>query len=179
MMDRGEVLKSTLHFSELYSLFYKRLFLIGYSITRDKFLAEDVVQETFIKVFNKADTLEEEGKIGAWLSVIATRTAIDIARREKKNKAILMEREMLEFLGKETKETIEHAVEAGFLLEEIKNGIRKLSLEQQELLILRLLKGLKEDEIAHVLHLKPATVKTKIYRAKKKLKFLVMEARSA
>src|SRR4051795_4092130 len=97
---RGEIRMSAIDFSELYRLFYKRLFYIGYSITRDLHIAEDVVQETFIKAMKKIETIEEESKIGAWLSVIATRTAIDFVRRERNKKPILMEKEMLEGLGK-------------------------------------------------------------------------------
>jgi RNA polymerase sigma factor (sigma-70 family) len=172
-------MKSRIDFAEQYTLFYKRLFLISLSITRDKYLAEDVVQETFIKAMKKADTIENEEKMGAWLSVIATRTAIDFLRRERNRGWIPMEREMLEGLGKETKGTVEQEVEHVFLLEQIHLAIKELTLEQQELLMLRLTNGLKETEIADFLQMNPCTVKTKIYRARKKLKLLVLDQRSA
>ncbi|MEH7385649.1 RNA polymerase sigma factor [Bacillus sp. JJ1521] len=92
-----------LHFSEIYNEYHSRLFRISYSITRDVHMAEDVVHETFIKAINKIDTIEDNRKIGAWLSTIATRTAIDFVRMERSKKGIPMEQEMLECLGKTMK----------------------------------------------------------------------------
>ena len=157
-------------FSEIYSLYYKRLFHIGYSITRDLHLAEDVVQETFIKAMKKVETIEEDSKIGAWLSVIATRTAIDLLRIERKKNGIPMEKERLESLGIVMKQNVEEEVETGFLMEQVRCAIGKLTHDYQDVLMLKLDQGLKEYEIAAVLDLKPSTVKTRIYRARKQLK---------
>lgn len=168
-----------LDFSEIYSMYYKRLYLIAYSITRDRYFAEDIVQETFIKAMNKLDSIEEERKMGAWLSVIATRTAIDFIRREKKRSAVLMDQETLEFIGKEMNQNVLQEVEASCLFDSIRSAASKLSHEQQGLLSLKVLKGLKEEEIAHLLQLNPCTVKTKIYRARKKLRTLVFETKIA
>ncbi len=166
---------SEIDFTELYRMFYKRLFHISYSITRDLQLAEDVVQETFIKALKKIETIEEESKVGAWLSVIATRTAIDFVRIERKKKGILMEKEMLECLGKVMEQNVEEEVETGDLVEQVHCAIRKLTMEYQDVLLLKLGHGLKEKEIAHVLDLNPCTVKTRIYRARKKLKLLFLD----
>jgi RNA polymerase sigma factor (sigma-70 family) len=162
-------------FSEIYNLFYKRLFHIGYSITGDLHLAEDVVQETFIKAMKKVETIEAECKIGAWLSVIATRTAIDFVRIERKKKGIPMDMDMLECLGGIMKQNVEEEVETGILMEQVHDAIRKLTLEYQDVLMLKLGNGLKEKEIAHVLDLKPSTVKTRIYRARKQLRLLFLD----
>ncbi|SDZ09249.1 RNA polymerase sigma-70 factor, ECF subfamily [Evansella caseinilytica] len=172
-------MKQAIDFDELYSQFYRRLFHIGYSITRDRHLAEDVVHETFLKAYLKAETIEDEGKIGSWLSSIAARTAIDVFRREKKKKGILMEQEMLDYLGEKMSFHVEQEVETWFLEEQMKTAIRKLKLDYQNVLMLKLGYDLKEDEIAHVLHLKPSTVKTRIYRARKQLKLLFEKQMSA
>jgi RNA polymerase sigma factor (sigma-70 family) len=165
--------------SDLYMLYYKRLFHISFSITRDIQLAEDVVQETFIKAMKKIETIEEISKVGAWLSAIATRTAIDFLRRERNKKAILMEKEMLESLGKAWKHNVEDEVVTGILEEQVHCAIRKLTMEYQDVLILKMSKGLKEIEIARILGLKLATVKTRIYRARKQLKILFHKQISA
>lgn len=166
-------------FSEVYTLHYKRLFHIAYSITRDMHLAEDVVQETFIKAMTKADTVEDAGKVGSWLSVITTRTAIDFIRREKRKKGIPMEQEMLEFLGKEMKQNVEEEVATGIFAEQVNRAIGKMKLDYQNVLRLKLGNGLKENEIASVLDLKPSTVKIRLFRARKQLKLLFHEQLSA
>lgn len=166
-------------FSEVYKLHYKRLFHIAYSITRDIHLAEDVVHETFIKAMNKVETIEEESKVGPWLAVIATRTAIDFLRREKCKKGILMEQEMLENLGKEMKQNVEREVAAGLLTEQVNQAIGHLKQDYQNVMKLRAGNGLKETEIASVLGLKPSTVKIRLFRARKQLKQYFHEQLSA
>ncbi|TLS37302.1 RNA polymerase sigma factor [Pseudalkalibacillus caeni] len=168
-----------MNFSEIYSQFNKRLFSICYSIIRDNHLAEDAVQETFIKAFKNVKTIEEECKICAWLSSIATRTAIDILRREKRKRGIVMEHEMLEFLGIEMIHNVEQEAEAELLKEQIEENLKRLKAEHQEVLILKIRKGLKEDEIAKVLQLNPRTVKSRFYRARKQLKLLYQEQNTA
>ncbi|GLB59580.1 RNA polymerase sigma factor [Cytobacillus sp. NCCP-133] len=160
-------------FSKLYRLHYKRLFYISFSITKDAFLAEDVVQETFIKAMKKAETINNEDKVEAWLSVIARRTALDVIRRERKKTAVPMEQEMLECLCLITKHNVEQEVESEFVAKEIKAAIRQLARTYQDVLLLKVDGGLKEQEIATVLNLKPSTVKTRIFRARKQLKTMV------
>ncbi|MBO0959796.1 RNA polymerase sigma factor [Neobacillus sp. MM2021_6] len=166
-------------FSEVYRMYYKRLFHISYSITRDLHLAEDVVQETFIKAMKKVETIEEEKKMGAWLSVIATRTAIDYVRSERKKHATLMEEDMLECLGTEMMQNVEEEVELASFQEQVNAAIATLTTEYQAVLNLKLLHGLKEYEIASVLDIKPSTVKTRIYRARKQLKLLFLKQLTA
>lgn len=167
------------HFSKIYKEYHSRLFRISYSITRDVQLAEDVVHETFIKAINKIDTIEDNRKIGSWLSTIATRTAIDFVRMERSKKGIPMEQEMLECLGKTMKQNVEEEVETVFVMEQINHAIQKLRREYRDVLSLKIWHGLKESQIAHILHLKPCTVKTRIYRARKQLKeFLIQEDKS-
>ncbi|WP_034263477.1 RNA polymerase sigma factor [Bacillus sp. J33] len=160
-------------FSELYKLHYKRLYHISYSVTGDAYLAEDVIQETFIKAMKKAETIIDEDKVGAWLSVIARRTALDVIRRERKKTAVPMEQEMLESLCVITKQNVEQEVESGFTAEEINGAVKQLTRNYQDVLLLKVERGLKEHEIAALLNLKPSTVKTRIFRARKQLKSMV------
>jgi RNA polymerase sigma factor (sigma-70 family) len=170
---------NTIDIGDIYSVFYKRLFHISYAITRDAHLAEDVVHDTFIKAMKKVGTIEEESKVGAWLAVIATRTAIDFVRKENNKKWIPMDREMLECLGRAMKQDVEAEVETSLLREQLQCAIRKLTLKYQDVLMLKLGYGFKEQEIAHILDLKPCTVKTRIYRARKELKLLFQKQVSA
>ncbi|WP_267497998.1 RNA polymerase sigma factor [Bacillus sp. REN16] len=168
-----------LNFTNIYHENYGRLFRISYSITRDIQMAEDVVHETFIKAINKIDTIEDETKMGAWLSTIAARTAIDLVRMERNKKGIPMEHDLLESLGETMKQNVEEEVETSMVMEQIEQAIRKLKREYRDVLSLKIWHGLKESQIAHILNLKPCTVKTRIYRARKQLKdFLGQEDRS-
>jgi RNA polymerase sigma factor (sigma-70 family) len=164
-------------FDELYKIHAKRLFHTACQITKDRCLAEDVVQETFIKAYKKMESIEDIEKIGPWLSAIAVRTAIDCLRAEKRRNWLPSDQTMMEqmFSDKELKPSIEKEVEIILFKEEIKLELYKLTVKYREVLILRMQYGLKEDEIAFHLNLKSATVKTRLHRARKQLKKVMTE----
>jgi RNA polymerase sigma factor (sigma-70 family) len=153
-----------------YETHKKRLFHISYSITRDSYLAEDAVQETFIKALNKAHTILDKEKLGAWLNVTAARTAIDFVRRERKKSCQPMEIEAIDALGNVKSEAVESMVEAQQMEAQINRAINTLGDGYRDILHLKASKGLKEKEIAEMLNLKPCTVKTRLYRARKRLR---------
>ncbi|WP_404346761.1 RNA polymerase sigma factor [Sutcliffiella horikoshii] len=157
-------------FTTIYNEHYDRVLYVSFSIIRDRQLAEDNVQETFIKAYKKLDSLQESDKVGAWLCVIATRTAIDFVRRERKNKGCPMELEVLDCLGKEAGHNVEAEVEVKLLKELFDEKMEDFTMEDKKLLVLKMEKGLKEREIAKALEMNPATVKSKIHRARRKLK---------
>ena len=164
-------------FDELYKKHSKKLRHIAYSITKDSFLAEDVVQETFIKAYRKIETIEDTEKIGAWLSAIAGRTAIDYLRAEKRRKWLPSDQSLMEqiFSDQDLNPSIEKEVEMIIFKEDIQHLLYKLTLEYQEVLVLRLQYGLREQEIALQLNLKSGTVKTRLHRARKQLKKVMTE----
>lgn len=159
-------------FNQLVSMNSRRLFCIAYSITRDRFLAEDVVQESLIKAYKKIDTVEDSDKISSWLSAIATRTAIDFVRAEKRKNCLPADQSFMEQVHGRTPARFNTEEEVDILLfkEDLNRTIKQLSPEYQEVLILKAEYGLKENEIAGLLQLKSATVKTRLYRARKQLK---------
>ncbi|CAG9621479.1 RNA polymerase sigma factor [Sutcliffiella rhizosphaerae] len=162
-------------FTIIYQRYYERVYTVSYSIIRDRQLAEDNVQETFIKAYKKISALESIEKIGAWLSVIATRTAIDFFRKEKKTKSYPMEIFMLDQLGSSSDWYVDEEIEAGLMKELIQESMEIFQPEEKKLLLLKWDKGWKEKEIAEAMDMNPSTVKTKIHRAKRKLKERLMQ----
>ena len=61
---------------------------VAYSVTGDKHVAEDVVQETFHKAFLRIGSLRDPKSIGSWLYGIARTTAVDWVRKHKGSKAV-------------------------------------------------------------------------------------------
>lgn len=170
-----------INFDEMFTTYSNKLYYLAYSITKDRFLAEDVVQEAFFKAYKKIDSIVEEEKIGAWLSAITTRTAIDFLRKERRKAGLLVDQSFIdrENISKGSVHTVEHEVEYVFLKEDLQNVMEHLSNEQQEVLRLKANYGLKEIEIAQKLQLTPATVKMRLYRARKQLKSMLVEKHSA
>ncbi|MDQ6595666.1 RNA polymerase sigma factor [Bacillus salipaludis] len=73
----------SIDFNQIFREYSQRLHYIAYSYAKDRFLAEDIVQEALLKAYKKLDTVEDSNKLGAWLSAITARTAIDFLRMEK------------------------------------------------------------------------------------------------
>lgn len=170
LMSIYKKLRSTeLDMHDIYELFYKRVFRDAYSVTRDIHLAQDILQETFIKAFNELDSLEDKEKMGAWLSTIAKRTAIDYLRKE--SKVINVDYDELPFENRllETPRTVEEIVELNLIEEEIINEIVELKKEYREILILRYKYELAQKEISELKNMKVGTVKSRLHRARKSL----------
>ncbi|WML28877.1 RNA polymerase sigma factor [Neobacillus sp. OS1-32] len=156
----------------MYETYSQRMFYLAYQYTRDFFHAEDIVQEAFLKAYKKIDSVDDYAKIGAWLSAITVRTAIDFLRLEKRKGCYLLDSDMLEPVAgtMENRDNIEEEVCVRLFQEEVDRTMERLSVESQQVLILKIQYGLKETEIASLLKLKSGTVKTRLYRARKQLK---------
>jgi RNA polymerase sigma factor (sigma-70 family) len=171
----------TIDFNQLYSMHSKRLYYIAFQYTKDRFLAEDIVQEAFLKAYKKINTVEDTKKLGAWLAAITARTAIDFLRSEKRKNWLLIDPFIIEpMLGSSIiEEKVEDLVGILLFQTELSQTMEQLSQEYREVLILRINYGLKENEIASLLDLKSTTVKTRLYRARKHLKQAILVKESA
>ncbi|MDX1907545.1 MAG: RNA polymerase sigma factor [Bacteroidia bacterium] len=81
---------------ELYQLFAPRLFAVCCRYAASEAEAEDILQESFIKIFQKISSYEESGSLEGWLRRIVVNTAIDHLRRQKQQKNRASEREAVE-----------------------------------------------------------------------------------
>ncbi|MBM6618886.1 RNA polymerase sigma factor [Bacillus suaedaesalsae] len=153
-------------YTVLYQQHYHTLYNAVHYIIKDHFLSEDIVQETFIKAYEKSETVKDEQKIGAWLKTVAKRTAIDFLRKQKRCSCDCLD----EKLNIACEELTEKHVEWNCFKGEVEKEIRTLKKEQQQILTLKVNNGLKEREIASFLSLNPSTVKINTFRARKILK---------
>ena len=146
MMDTQDIWK--LHADDIkYFIFSK---------VKDEVVAEDLVQETFIKVHTKLNTLKDKDKLKSWLFSIARYTVMDYFRSKK----IVYETTDEDFIFEEQK--LEHT-EADCL-----HGIIKsLPQKYRDPLFLSDVKGLKQQQIADQLHLPLPTIKSQIQRGRK------------
>ena len=146
MMDTQDIWK--LHADDIkYFIFSK---------VKEEVVAEDLVQETFIKVHTKLNTLKDKDKLKSWLFSIARYTVMDYFRSKK----IVYETTDEDFIFEEQK--LEHT-EADCL-----HGIIKsLPKKYRDPLFLSDVKGLKQQQIADQLHLPLPTIKSQIQRGRK------------
>jgi len=166
-------------YRELVRRYERPIFSLIFRMVRDRELAEDLTQETFIKALNALASYRPEFKFSSWIFKIANNAAIDQLRRR--------EVDTLSLDGSPTAETPD-AVEATALqvgskgespLDEmeareigtaIEIAVGKLRPEYRACILLRHVEGLAYEEISEQLNLPLGTVKTYIHRARNELR---------
>ncbi|HEX9726920.1 MAG TPA: sigma-70 family RNA polymerase sigma factor [Gemmatimonadales bacterium] len=170
---------SELAFRELIRRYQRPIFSLVYRMVRDRELAEDLAQETFIKVLNHIDSYRPEHKFSSWIFKIANNAAIDHLRRKELDTlslegapdAVTIQRQEATALqvGSRGESPLEE-LEARELGSQIENAIAQLRPEYRACIILRHVEGRPYEEIAETLGLPLGTVKTYIHRARAELR---------
>jgi len=126
--------------------------------------AEDLVQETFVTVFNKLDQYKGQGPLGGWIRRIAVNTAIENWRKEQREKKYI-ETQSIDYI-----EEMGPTVSYDHLeLEELLFKIQSLPLGYRTVFNLYAIEGYKHHEIAEKLNISVGTSKSQFARARKML----------
>ncbi len=149
-------------FSYLYDNYHKALFLIIYRIVKQQELAEDVLQNVFLKIWNGIDSYDsEKSQLYTWMLNIARNAAIDSLReKHEKNKSNIQE--ATDVVYYDNRVFVENTAHENI---GIKGMISVLSDEHQEIIDLAYFQGFTQTEIATNLNIPLGTVKTKIRQA--------------
>jgi RNA polymerase sigma-70 factor (ECF subfamily) len=169
-------------YRELIRRYQRPVFSLVYRMVRDRELAEDLAQETFIKVLNAIDSYRPEHKFSSWIFKIANNAAIDHLRRKELDTlslegapdAVTQDRRDATALqiGSRSESPLEE-LEARELGSQIEGAISRLRPDYRTCIILRHVEGRPYEEIARVMGLPLGTVKTYIHRARAELRDLL------
>ncbi|WP_186580535.1 RNA polymerase sigma factor [Aquibacillus kalidii] len=158
----------TIDFNYIYESFYRKVYQSAWYIIKDSQLAEDIAQETFIKAYKHINDLKESYKVCAWLTTIATRTAIDTLRKERKQSCISIDDVLytdLESLAPLL--VVDKEVDRLIRIDQLNQEVIQLSPKLRHVFFLKYLKDYKDEEIARQLNISLSAVKTRLYRARK------------
>jgi RNA polymerase sigma-70 factor (ECF subfamily) len=166
-------------YRELLRRYERPVFSLIYRMVRDRELAEDLTQETFVKVLNALDRYRPEFKFSSWIFKIANNAAIDQLRRKELDTLSLdggpdattpdrIEATSLQ-VGDATESPLDE-LEARELGSAIEHAIGHLRPEYRACIIMRHVEGRAYDEISDILDLPLGTVKTYIHRARAELR---------
>ncbi len=171
-------------YRELVRRYQRPVFSLIYRMVRDRERAEDLAQETFVKVLNALDSYRPEYKFSSWIFKIANNAAIDQLRRKELDTlsldgapdAVTSERQegtslQLPHGGESPLDELQ-ARELG---SQIEQAIARLRPEYRSCILLRHVEGYAYEEIAEMLDLPLGTVKTYIHRARSELRALLEE----
>jgi RNA polymerase sigma-70 factor, ECF subfamily len=166
-------------YRELLDRYQRPVFSLIYRMVRDRELAEDLAQETFVKVFNHLDSYNPKYKFSSWIFKIASNLSIDSMRRKElqtvsldgsRNASTADEVEATRITVASTDENPEEFLEAKELGEEIERAISMLRPEYRTAILLRHVEGRPYEEIAEVMEVPLGTVKTYIHRTRGELR---------
>ena len=175
-------------YRELLGRYQRPVFSIIYRMVRDRELAEDLAQETFVRVFNNIDRYDPRYKFSSWIFKIATNLTIDHIRRREldtvsidgsRNAVTPDQIEATSITIASTDENPEELLEARQLGAEIEDAIGKLRPEYRAAILLRHVDGREYQEIAEILSLPLGTVKTYIHRGRNELREQLQHLRVA
>ena len=162
-------------FAELYDRFSRVLFSVAYRVLNSQEAAEDVLQDVFIQIWEKAPLYDpQRGKPLTWAVTLTRNKAIDrlraIQRRNRLQDAV--EKEALTFEQFDDRSSVEavEGMETGAM---VRAAIRRLSPDQRQAIELAFFSGLTQTEIAERLGEPLGTVKARIRRGMMKLRDVI------
>ncbi len=143
-----------------------QLLRLCYMYVKDKQLAEDAVQETFLKVFQKYPTFRHECSEKSWITRIALNSCKDILRTpwiKKVDRTMPMEERLKNAHAQAAKDGL--LADGQLVLEEV----TRLPAKYKDVILLRYYENMKLSEIAQALRISERTVRTHLQQANKRL----------
>ena len=153
-------------FAELYSLVYKDLYRIALLNLNNQHDASDVVSDTVLEAYTSISKLRDEKAFKAWIIKILT-----VKNKRKEYKEINNFREDVDDLSDAEEAAVSKEIDFGSI--EVMEGFKQLSEEERMVLSLSVVSGYKSEEIARMFGTNANTVRSKVARAKARLKQLL------
>lgn len=159
-------------FVTLTRLYQRKVFVLAYSFFRNKEDALDIVQETFLRVYQKMGMFKEGRNFQNWLLQITKNLCIDFYRKHQSKKHYLNEgTDISELNVRDPKASETH--EASDINRILSICIDRLSEKQRMVFVLKQVNQLEYGEIAQILNVATGTVKSLHFKATQKLRTLV------
>ena len=161
-------------FEKLVIEYEKSVYNIALRMTGNSEDASDMTQEAFIKAYNSLQSFRGDSKFSVWLYRIATNVCLDFLRSKSRKPTVSLsvednEGEEVQLDVADESQSPELLLDRQMTRESVRRGLETLSPEYRQILLLREIQGLSYDEISQTLGLEVGTVKSRIFRARKKL----------
>lgn len=160
---------------ELFKLYYGKMLSVCMRYTIDRDSAEEVLQEGFIKIFDKLEAFDYKGSFEGWIRRIMSNTAIDSIRKGKKN-PILSDKDEDFKLGAEDPVVDQEDLDLTELKAEVAlKAISMLSPAYKAVFNLYVMEEYTHKEIAEILGISEGTSKSNLSKAKFNLQKVLKE----
>ena len=159
---------------------YKRMvYRLAMQITKNHADADDVMQETFIKVYRSIRTFRKDAAFETWLYRIAVNEALNFVKRRERRRESAFEAStegeyeaVTRYQAQTASDPHVHAEKAE-LRHYVTKAVSSLSIKHRTVVILHEFEGLTHAEIASILNCSEGTVRSRLHYARKKLRTLL------
>lgn len=149
----------------------RALYGVAYRVLGDSALAEEAVQQGLLQAWKAAATFDATRNIAPWLVTITKRAAIDLYRRERRHRA--------EELGDYDAPTPAESIEDVWEVYRVRMAVEQLTPAERQVLMLTHFSGMTHEAAAEHLQIPVGTVKSRSYRAYRKLSELLSDLEGA
>ena len=159
---------------DLVAAYEKNVYNLALRMTGSAQDAEDMAQEAFLKAYSSLAGFRGESKFSVWLYRIVSNVCLDFLRKKGKRQTVSLSAEdddgedvVLDV--PDTAQSPEALLEKKLTRDAVRRGLASLPEDARQILLLREIQGLSYEEIGETLGLEAGTVKSRIFRARKKL----------
>ena len=161
-------------FEELVLEYEKKVYNVALRMLNNSEDAADMTQEAFIKAYNSLSGFRGDSKFSVWLTRIVSNLCLDFMRSRNRRPTVSLsmedeDGEDVQLDIADTSQSPEQLLERSLTRESVRRGLQSLPEDYREILLLREIQGLSYDEIAAALDIEVGTVKSRIFRGRKKL----------
>lgn len=168
-------------FETIVKEYEKNVYNLALRMTGNSEDAADMSQEAFIKAYNSLSSFRGDSKFSVWLYRIVSNVCLDYLRSRTRKPTVSLstendDGEEVELDIADESQSPELLLDRSLTRDAVRRGLAALPPDHREILMLREIQGLSYEEIAAALGLEAGTVKSRIFRARKKLcSFLIKD----
>jgi len=163
-----------MHLTEIYDQYYQKVRKFILHTVRNEWVADDLVQETFIRINQNLDNVRDAAKLQAWIFRIAHNICLDYFRQQGKTAHLGLE-EISEEPALAKLPTSQKELEQGQMRKCVFGIVNHLPESLRSVIILSDISEFSQREIAEILGITVENVKIRLHRARKKVKALLEE----
>ncbi|WP_027137426.1 RNA polymerase sigma factor [Gaetbulibacter saemankumensis] len=153
---------------EIYNRYYKTMFNASLRIVKDRYAAEDIMQDSFLMAFAKLDNLNDYKTFGPWLKRIVINNSIYHYKKHSKHQVIPLDDVMYKIENNETSSA--NIEENNIKVKQVIEVMNSLKENYRVCLNLHLIEGYDYEEISEILNISYANCRTIISRAKESIR---------
>jgi RNA polymerase sigma factor (sigma-70 family) len=157
----------------VYEEYGRLVYAVAFKLLGDRSLAEEATQETFLRAWRGVRSYDPSRDLGPWLATIARRSAIDVHRRAACRAHGPLDEDHPALVE------LPPSVERAYDIWEVRRALAQVPPEEAELVRLQHFYGLTQSEVAQRLGLALGTVKSRSFRAHRRLAGLLGHLRDA